>query len=73
LFRTFGKCSLHWGRRDGRSPNFLLILKPDTLLRWHRQEFRLFWKFKSRKRGSRPKLSIETINLIQQMARENSF
>ncbi len=51
--------------------DMLLILKPDTLLRWHRQGFRLFWKFKSRKRGGRPKLSIETINLIQQMAKEN--
>jgi len=49
----------------------LLLLKPDTLLRWHRQGFRLFWTFKSRKRGGRPKLSIETINLIQQMAKEN--
>jgi putative transposase len=49
----------------------LLILKPDTLLRGHRQGFRLFWKFKSRKRRGRPKLSIEKINLIQQMAQEN--
>ncbi len=49
----------------------LLILKPDTLLRWHRQGFRLFWKIKSRNRGGRPRLAIETINLIQQMAKEN--
>ena len=32
----------------------LLILKPDTLLRWHRQGFRLFWWFKSRNRRGRP-------------------
>ena len=51
----------------------LLILKPDTLLRWHRQGFRLFWWFKSRNRGGRPKLASETIALIQQMARENSL
>ncbi len=43
----------------------LFILKPDTLLRWHRQGFRLFWKFKSRNRGGRPKLSMETAALIQ--------
>lgn len=49
----------------------LLILKPDTLLRWHRQGFRLFWKFKSRNRGGRPRLSNETITLIQQMAKDN--
>lgn len=49
----------------------LLILKPKTLLRWHRQGFRLFWKFKSRHHGGRPKLSINTIHLIQQMAKDN--
>src|SRR5919201_3457802 len=49
----------------------LLIFQPETLLRWHRQGFRLFWKFKSRNRGGRPRLSAETINLIQQMAKEN--
>jgi hypothetical protein len=49
----------------------LLIFKPDTLLRWHRQGFRLFWKFKSRNRGGRPKPDAETVALIQQMAHEN--
>jgi len=49
----------------------LLILKPDTLLRWHRQGFRLFWKFKSRNHGGRPRFSTDTIVLIQQMAKEN--
>ncbi len=49
----------------------LLIVKPATLLRWHRQGFRLFWKFKSRHRGGRPNLSTETIALIQHLATEN--
>ncbi len=49
----------------------LLILQPDTLLRWHRQGFRLFWKFKSRNRGGRPALSADIINLIRHMARNN--
>lgn len=49
----------------------LLIGQPDSLLRWHRQGFRLFWKFKSRSRGGRPKLSNEKITLIQQMAKDN--
>jgi transposase len=49
----------------------LLIFKPDTLLGWHRQGFRLFWKFKSRNRRGRPKLASETVALIQQMAQEN--
>ncbi|MCL4489840.1 MAG: hypothetical protein M1570_17185 [Chloroflexi bacterium] len=45
-----------------------LIFKPDTLLRWHRQGFRLFWKFKSRHRRGRPRLEAETVARIQQMA-----
>ena len=49
----------------------LLIFKPETLLRWHRQGFRLFWKFKSRHRSGRPRLEAETVALIQQMAWEN--
>ena len=34
---------------DGQ--NALMIVKPDTLIRWHRKGFRLFWKWKSRPRG----------------------
>ena len=33
----------------------LLIVKPETVLRWHRQGFRLFWKQKSRTRSREPK------------------
>lgn len=51
--------------------NALLIFKPDTLLRWHRQGFRLFWTFKSRRRGGRPPLASETVALIQQIAQKN--
>ena len=49
----------------------LLIVKPDTLMRWHRQGFRLFWKIKSKPKGSNPKIAEETIALIKQMAAEN--
>ena len=49
----------------------LFIFKPDTLLRWHRQGFRLFWKFKSRNRGGHPQVEAETVALIQQIAQEN--
>ncbi len=48
-----------------------LIFQPDTLLRWHRQGFRLFWRLKSRARQGRPRLSPELVALIQQMAAEN--
>ncbi len=49
----------------------LLILQPDTLLRWHRQGFRLFWKLKSKPKSTEPKISPETVVLIKQMAAEN--
>lgn len=49
----------------------LLIVKPATLMRWHRQGFRLFWKFKSKPKGSKPKIATETIALIKQMAAAN--
>jgi putative transposase len=49
----------------------LLLAKPDTLLRWHRQGFRLFWKFKSRSRGGRPQVTPEIIALIQRLTAEN--
>jgi putative transposase len=51
----------------------LTIVQPDTLLRWHRELFRWFWKRKSRSRrsGGRPPLAQETVALIKQMAQEN--
>lgn len=49
----------------------LLILKPDTLLGWHRQGFRLLWKFKSKAKSRQPRIGAETIALIKQMAGEN--
>lgn len=51
--------------------NALLIVKPDTLLRWHRQGFKLFWRQKSRGQARKPRLSAETVALIKQMALEN--
>ncbi len=51
----------------------LLIVQPDTLLRWHRQGFRLFWRRKSRAATSprKAKMSTETIALIREMAAAN--
>lgn len=49
----------------------LLIVQPDTLLRWHRAGFRLFWKRKSTAASRKPRLPGETIELIKQMASEN--
>ncbi len=39
----------------------LIIVKPDTVVRWHRKGFKLFWKLKSRSKGpGRPKISPES-------------
>src|SRR5579864_253177 len=50
--------------------NALLIVKPDTLLRWHRHGFRLFWRWKSQPIG-RPRLPKDLQQLILKMAAEN--
>jgi putative transposase len=49
----------------------LFIVQPGTLLRWHRQGFKLFWKYKSRATSLPPRISQETVDLIKQMARDN--
>jgi putative transposase len=49
----------------------LYLLQPETLLRWHRELFRLFWKRKSKASSSKPKLTPETISLIKEMAANN--
>ena len=49
----------------------LFIVQPETLLRWHRLGFKLFWKYKSRAASLRPRISQETVTLIKEMARDN--
>ena len=49
----------------------LFLVQPETLLRWHRKLFRLFWKRKSKAHARKPKLSPETISLIKEMAANN--
>jgi hypothetical protein len=50
--------------------NALVVVKPETLIRWHRKGFRLFWRWKSRPVG-RPRLPKDIQALIRQMATEN--
>jgi len=49
----------------------LLIVQPETLLRWHREAFRLYWKHKSKAHSHKPKVAAETIALIREMATKN--
>jgi putative transposase len=47
----------------------LCVVQPETFLRWHREGFRLFWRWQSRR--GRPRIPAELQALIRQMAREN--
>ena len=49
----------------------VLLVKPETLLRWHREGFRLFWRWKTRHKVAIPKVSSDTIVLIRTMAADN--
>jgi hypothetical protein len=46
----------------------LRILKPETVIRWHRAGFRAYWRWKSRSHGGRPKVSAEIRELIRDMS-----
>jgi hypothetical protein len=41
--------------------NAVAIVQSETILRWHRKGLRLNWRWKSRARGGRPKVSVETL------------
>jgi transposase InsO family protein len=49
--------------------NALVVVKPETLLRWHKQGFRIFWRWKARR--GRPPLPSNLRELIRAMARDN--
>jgi putative transposase len=49
----------------------LFIVQPATLLGWHRQAFRWYWRQRSKPTSTRPKIPAETVALIQTMACDN--
>jgi len=49
----------------------LMIIRPETLVGWHRAGFRHHWRWKSRRRGGRPQIETELRALIRQMSTEN--
>lgn len=51
--------------------NATLLIQPETILRWHREGFRLLRRRKSKPTGAEPRISTETIALIQKMAVNN--
>jgi putative transposase len=49
----------------------LLIVQPETVVRWHRRGFKIFWRWKSRAKRGRPPVELEIRKLIRKMSREN--
>jgi hypothetical protein len=49
----------------------LAIVRPETIIRWHRVGFRAYWRWRSRNRVGRPKVSAELRALIGEMSRAN--
>src|SRR2546425_836540 len=63
------RVSLAWLSRlyDWRS--CVIVVRPETIVRWHRAGWRLFWRYKSR--PGRPPIPMELRKLIRRMASEN--
>jgi transposase InsO family protein len=51
--------------------NAITIIQPETVVRWHRSGFRLYWRCKSRSHGGRPKVPEEIRRLIREMSLAN--
>ena len=56
----------------GRLDQSLLLFKPDTILKWHRELVRRKWTYRRRNRGGRPAIPAEIEALILRLARENA-
>jgi hypothetical protein len=51
--------------------NAIAIIKPETIIKWHRAGFRSYWRWKSRRRGGRPTVPPEIRKLIREMSIAN--
>jgi len=64
FWTTLRRCWPRW-------TDILVLVKPDTVIGWHRTGFRLYWRWRSRPRSGRPKIIEEIRALIQRLAQEN--
>src|SRR6202043_1678146 len=55
-----------------RWSDLIIIVKPETVVAWHRAGFRLCWRWRSRPRGGRPRICEEIRGLIRRLADENA-
>src|SRR5438445_7040602 len=51
--------------------NAITIIRPETLIRWHRAGFRRYWRWESRPLGGRPQIDADLRALIRRMSAEN--
>jgi hypothetical protein len=49
----------------------LAIVRPETVIRWHRAGFRAYWRWKSKPQGGRPRTPVEIRHLIREMSLAN--
>ena len=54
-----------------RWSDVLVIVQPETVVGWHHAGFRLYWRWRSRPRGGRPKVTAEIRELLRRLADEN--
>ena len=62
LWVLISKCYFGW--KDA-----LILVKPETVIGWHKRAFKLYWRRKSK--GGRPKISHTTIALIKRIHKDN--
>ena len=71
-FRTSDRVLWSWlsrlwlGWRQG-----LLLVRPETVIRWHRQGFRLYWRWKSGRRVGQPAIPVDIRDLVRTISRDN--
>ena len=63
------RLSLAWLSRLCEWRSCVIVVRPETIVRWHRAGWRLFWRYKSRL--GRPSIPVELRQLIRRMANEN--
>src|SRR5215470_7929812 len=78
--RTRRRLHLRWAdralfiwlyRRCPRILDAITIVRPETVVRWHRMGFAAYWRWKSRPRAGRPRIDKEVRDLIRRMSFEN--
>jgi len=69
LTNSFRRLWVWLSKHFGNWKSALVLVKPETVLGWHKRAFKFYWRRKSR--GGRPKISRETIALIKRIHKEN--